>query len=106
MTIKLHLDHAEAAPIERAAEAFGCTPEDLVYTALNAYMLRLGSFTEQCGPECKKMFTDFETMRAAVLNLKLARKDNLPLWADSAGSVHNYEGFGPDQSARSKKAIY
>ncbi len=106
MTIKLHLDHAEAAPIERAAEAFGCTPEDLVYTALNAYMLRLGSFTEQCGPECKKMFTDFETMRAAVLNLKLARKDNLPLWADSAGSVHNYEGLGPDQSTRSKKAIY
>lgn len=106
MTIKLHLDHAEAAPIERAAEAFGCTPEDLVYTALNAYMLRLGSFTEQCGPECKKMFTDFETMRAAVLNLKLARKDNLPLWADSAGSVHNYEGLGPDQSVRSKKAIY
>ena len=52
------------------------------------------------------MFTDFETMRAGVLNLKLARKDNLPLWADSAGSVHNYEGLGPDQSVRSRKAIY
>ncbi len=106
MTIKLHLDHAEAAPIERAAEAFGCSPEDLVYAAVNLYMLRLGSFTEQCGPDCKKMFTDFETMRSAVLNLKLARTNNLPLWADSAGSVHNYEGFGPDQAVRSKKAIY
>jgi len=106
MTIKLHLDHAEHAPIERAAEAFGCKPEDLVYAAVNLYMLRLGSFTEQCGLECKKMFTDFETMRAGVLNMKLARKDNLPLWADSAGSVHNYEGCSPDQAACSKKAIY
>lgn len=106
MTIKLHLDHAESAPIERAAEAFGCKSEDIVYAAVNLYMLRLGSFTEQCGPDCKKMFTDFETMRAGVLSMKLARKDNLPLWADSAGSVHNYEGLGPDQSARSKKALY
>lgn len=106
MTIKLHLDYAEYAPIERAAEAFGCKPEDLVYAAVNLYMLRLGSFTEQCGPDCQKMFTDYETMKAGVLNMKLARKDNLPLWADSAGSVHNYEGLGPDQPARSKKAIY
>lgn len=106
MNIKLHLDDAEVKPIERAAEAYGCKVEDLVYYALNALMLRLGSFEEMCGPECKKTFTDFETMRAAVLNTKLARKDNLPLWADSAGSVHNYEGFGPDYPVKSKKSIF
>lgn len=45
-------------------------------------------------------------MRTAVLNKKLARKNNLPLWADSAGSVHNYEGFGPDYPGKSKKSIF
>lgn len=106
MNIKLHLDDAELKPIERAAEAYGCKVEDLVYTAVNEYMLRIGSFKEQCGPECKKLHTDFDTMRAAVLNTKLARKNNLPLWADSAGSVHNYEGFGPDYPVKSKKAVF
>ncbi len=106
MNIKLHLDEAESAPIVRAAEAYGCTVEDLVYHAVNVYMLRLGSFEEQCGPECRKMFTDFAAMRDAVLNTKLARKNNLPLWADTAGSVHNYEGFGPDHVTKSKKSIF
>lgn len=106
MNIKIHLDHAESDPIVRTAEAYGCTVEDLVYHALNVYMLRLGSFEEQCGPECRKMFTDFATMRGAVHNTKLARANNLPLWADSAGSVHNYEGFGPDGSAKSKKSQF
>ena len=41
-----------------------------------------------------------------VLNTKLARKNNLPLWADSAGSVHNYEGLGPDLAAKSKKSAF
>ena len=106
MTIKLHLDEAEAGPIKRAAEAFGCEPEDLVYSAVNVYMLRLGSFEEQCGPECRKMFTDPDIMRASVLNTKAARKDNLPLWADSAGSIHNYEGLSPVHSAKSKKSLF
>lgn len=87
MNIKLHLDHAESGPIERAAEAFDCDVEDLVYHAVNAFMLRLGSFREQCGPECQKMFTDFDTMRTALHNTKEARKNNLPLWADSGKSV-------------------
>lgn len=54
MNIKMHLDQAESEPIKRAAEAYGCDVEDLVYTAVNEYMLRIGSFKEQCGPECRK----------------------------------------------------
>ena len=106
MNIKLHLDKAEYDPIERTAEAFGCEVEDVVYTAVNEYMLRIGDFKEQCGAECRKLHTDFETMRTTVLNTKVARKNNLPLWADSAGSVHNYEGLGPDHSAKSKKSAF
>ena len=106
MSIKLHLDPAASAPIERAAEAFGCTPEDLVYCAVNLYMLRLGSFVEQCGPDCRKLFTDFETMRAEIHNVMQARKDNLPLWADSAGGPHNYGSFSLDEPVRSRRAIF
>jgi len=106
MNITLHLDHAVSAPIERAAAAFGCKPEDVVYCAVNLYMLRLGAFVEQCGPECRKMFTDFDTMRAEILNLKEARKDNLPLWADSAGGPRNYGSFSMEEAIRSKRAIF
>lgn len=106
MNIKLHLDHAESAPIERAAEALGCSPEDLVFCAVNLYMLRLGSFVEQCGPDCRKLFTDFETMRAEIHNSTQARKTNLPLWADSAGAVHNYGGFAMEEPRTSKRAIF
>ncbi len=106
MNIKLHLDKAESDPLERTAEAYGCSVEDVVYAAVNEYMLRIGNFKQACGPECRKIHTDFEAMRAEVVNLKVARKDNLPLWADSAGSVHNYEGFGPDHAAKSKKSLF
>ena len=106
MNIRLHLDYAEYDPVKRTAEAFGCEVEDVAYTALNEYMLRLGNFKGQCGPECKKTHTDFAAMRGEVLNTKLARKDNLPKWADSAGSAHNYEGLGPDMSAKSNKSKF
>ena len=106
MTIKLHLDDAEYKPIERAADAFGCTAEDVVYNAVNLYMLSIGHFNEESSPAFPGLRRDFESVRSVVLHTKLARKDNLPLWADSAGSVHNYEGFGPDYSAKSKGAIF
>ena len=102
MNVKVHLDYAEYDPLKRTAEAYGCEVEDVVYTAINEYMLRLGNFNGQCGPECKKTHTDFAAMRGEVLNTKQARKDNLPRWADSAGSAHNYEGFPPDAPAKSK----
>lgn len=106
MNIKLHLDYAEYDPIKRTAEAFGCDVEDVVYAAVNAYMLRLGSLEEHCGPECRKTFSDPAAMRTAVLNTKLARKNNLPKWADSAGSAHNYEGFPPDEPTKSAKSKF
>ena len=106
MNIKLHLDKAEYDPLERTAEAYGCAVEDVVYTAVNEYMLRIGNFKEHCGAECRKIHTNFDAMRAEVLNTKLARKDNLPLWSDSAGGVHNYEGFGPDHPAKSNKSAF
>lgn len=106
MNIKLHLDFAEYDPIKRTAEAFGCDPEDVLYTALNEYMLRLGNFGGQCGPECKRIHTDFAAMRGEVLNTKLARKDNLPKWSDSAGSVHNYEGFPPVHAEKSNQSKF
>ncbi|MBI2497454.1 MAG: hypothetical protein HYV75_05905 [Opitutae bacterium] len=84
MNVKLHLDYAEYDPLKRTAEAFGC----------------------QCGPECKRIHTDFAAMRGEVLNTKLARKNNLPKWADSAGSAHNYEGLSPDEPAKSNRAKF
>ncbi|MDI1248112.1 MAG: DUF1949 domain-containing protein [Lacunisphaera sp.] len=106
MNVKVHLDYAEYDPLKRTAEALGCEVEDVVYTAINEYMLRLGNFKEHCGPECKKIHTDFASMRAEVHNQKLARKNNLPKWADSAGSAHNYEGFGPDEPTKSSQAKF
>ena len=106
MNIKLHLDRAEYEPIERTAKALGCEPEDLVYHAVNQYMLRVGDFVHQCGPECRRQHTDFEAMREVIHNTTRARKDNLPLWADSAGSVHNYEGMGPALTEQSRKSRF
>jgi hypothetical protein len=101
MNVKIHLDFAEYDPLKRTADAFGCEVEDVVYTAINEYMLRLGNFKEHCGPECKRIHTDFAAMRAEVLNTKKARPNNLPRWADSSGGPHNYEGFGPDAQEKS-----
>ncbi len=40
MTIKLHLDEAESAPIQRLADILCVKPEDIVYAAVNRLMLR------------------------------------------------------------------
>lgn len=106
MNIKVHLDAEEYAPVARTAAAFGCDVEDVVYAALNLYMLRLGAFAEQCGPDCQKLFTTPEAMRAELLNTKLARKQNLPPWADSVSAAHNYEGLAPDSPARGPKSAF
>ena len=106
MNIKLHLDLTEYDPIARTAEAYGCKVEDVLYTAVNEYMLRIGNFKEQCGPECRKIHTDFEAMRAEVLNTKASRKENLPLWADNSGGAHNYEGRSPEPVDKSDKSKF
>ena len=101
MKIKLNLSQSEFDPIRRTAEAFGCKPEDVLYIAVDEYMSRLGNFNNQCGPACRLIHTDFNAMRDAALNTKRARSENLPLWADSAASVHAYEGMPDDEPAKS-----
>ncbi len=106
MTIKLHLDRAEYDPIERTAKAMGCEPEDLLYAAMDAYMSRLGNLDGHCGEDCRRTFSNPDVMRDHVINTKVARKDNLPGWADTAGGAHNYESFQPEFPHKSKDSAF
>jgi hypothetical protein len=45
-------------------------------------------------------------MRQEVLNAKDGRRSNLPLWADSAGSAHNYESFEPEHPHKSDNSAF
>ncbi len=85
-SIKLHLEHAEYDAVCRYAEALGVTPEDVAYAALNRLMLSTAN-AEQCRD---------------VAETRDWRHNNLPLWSDSAGSVHAYEGKPDDEPARSR----
>jgi hypothetical protein len=89
MNIKLHLDEAESAPVSRLAEALKVTPEDVLYTALSRLMLHA---------------RDIE-VQGEILDQRRARANNLPLWADSAGSVHAYEGMPPCAAEKSKYSL-
>ncbi len=89
MTIKLHLDEAESAPILRLADILQVKPEDVVYAAVNRLML-----------QARDPGTQEEIVR-----VKSTRADNLPLWADSAGSAHNYEGMSPCEPEKSKYSV-
>ncbi len=75
-SIKLHLDAAESDAVARYAEAAGTNPEAVVYTALNRLMLAARD------PAIKK----------EIIETWESKRNNLPLWADSACSVHAYEG--------------
>lgn len=87
--IKIHLEHAENDAVVRLAELLRVQPEDVAYAALNRLML---------------VAQDRNVQNDVVLTLRW-RKDNLPLWADSAGSVHNYEGMSPVEPAKSKYSV-
>ena len=89
MNIKLHLDEAESAPVVRLAEALALKPEDVLYAALNRLMLHARENEVQ---------TD-------IAQTHQARANNLPLWADTAGSVHNYEGMSPCEPEKSKYSV-
>jgi len=89
MNIKLHLDEAESAPVVRLAEALQVNPEDVLYAALNRLMLHARE-------------TD---VQHEIVQTRLARKNNLPLWADTAGSVHAYEGMPPCEPEKGKYSI-
>jgi len=89
MTIRLHLDDAESAPLQRLAKTLRVTPEEIVYTALDRLMLHA---------------------RDADIQLEIVRthdwrKENLPLWADTAGSVHAYEGMRDCEPEKSKYSV-
>lgn len=84
-SIKLHLDSAEYDAVCRHAKALDVTPEDLVYASLNRLMLAAAS------PEVNR---DIKETREW-------RRNNLPMWSDSACSVHAYEGKHDDEPERS-----
>ena len=85
-TIRLHLDRSEYDVVERFASKLNTTPEAVAYGALNRMML------EARDP----------MVQADIVETWAAHSDNLPLWADSACSVHAYEGKHDDEPEPSK----
>lgn len=84
--IKIQLDSVELAAVERFAEALHVKAEDVAYAALNRLMM-----------QCRD-----EAVRADIVETKAWRGDNLPLWSDSAHSVHAYEGKHDDEPKPSR----
>ena len=89
MNIKLHLDEAESDPVIRLAEILQVKPEEVLYTALNRLMLHAREIEVQ----------------QEILQTRQVRNTSLPLWADTAGSVHAYEGMPPCEPAKSKYSL-
>ena len=80
-TIKIHLVQAEFDAVERYATLLRTTPEAIGYAALNRLML------DARNPEVRK----------DIVETWQAHAENLPLWSDSAHSVHAYEGQPDDE---------
>lgn len=74
-TLKIHLEMAELDPVLRYASSLHVKPEDVAYAALNRLMLKARD------PEIEKDIRETSQWR----------HHNLPLWSDSAASVHAYE---------------
>jgi hypothetical protein len=85
-SIKISLESAELKAVKRLAEEMKVDVEDLAYAALNRMML----------------VSDEKDVRDDVLQTRAWRKDNLPMWSDSAGSIHAYEGM-PDLEPQPRK---
>ena len=84
--IKLHLEQAEYDAIERFAKKLGVKPEAVAYSALNRLML------DGRNP----------ALRIDIVETWEWHRENLPLWSDSAGSVHAYEGKPDDEPTPSR----
>lgn len=84
--IKLHLEMAERDALERYAQSLGVSPEDVLYCALNRMLLN--------GRD--------PVVQQDIIETKSWRRDNLPLWSDSAASVHAYEGKHDDPPVPSR----
>ena len=80
-TIKLHLEQAEHDALTRYAAMLNVKPEAVVYSAVNRLML------DSRNPE----------VRVDIVDTWAWHRENLPLWSDSACSVHAYEGKGDDE---------
>lgn len=87
--IKIHLEEAEMKPVQRLCELLHVEPEDVAYAALNRLMIQARD------PEVQR----------DISQTKLTRDATLPLWADSAGSVHAYEGMPDCEPCRSKYSV-
>ncbi len=87
--VKLHLEDAEYAAVERFAKSLNVSMEDVAYCALNRLMMEMASLQ----------------VRTEVLETRAWRSDNLPLWSDSAGSVHAYEGMPDDEPAPTERRM-
>ena len=81
--IKIQLDSAEFAAVSRYARELNVKPEDVAYAALNRLMLS----------------SESKEAREDILDTKAWRGDNLPLWSDSAGSIHAYESMPDEEPA-------
>ncbi len=84
--IKLHLEMAELDAVQRYADSLGVSPEDVLFCALNRLMLTARD------PD----------VRRDIRETKEWRRNNLPLWSDSAASVHAYEGKHDSEPAPSR----
>ena len=80
-TIRLHLDQSEYDSIARYADRVGVKPEAVAYCALNLLMI------DARNPD----------LPAEIIETVAWRRANLPLWSDSACSVHAYEGKADDE---------
>lgn len=88
-TIRIHLEEAEYHSVQRLAEHTHTQPEDVAYCALNRLMLT--------GRD--------KAVQDDIVLTQRWRKDNLPLWSDSAGSVHAYEGMHDVEPEKSKYSV-
>ena len=79
--IKLHLEHAEYSAVARYAEALGVDPEEIAYAAMNRLMIACGQ------PDVNR----------DIIETREWRRENLPIWSDSACSIHAYEGKPDDE---------
>jgi hypothetical protein len=84
--IKIHLETAESDAVERLATLMGVKPEAVAYAALNRLML--AARDPGLGTEVRETWE--------------GKRNNLPLWADSAWSVHAYEGKADDEPEPSR----
>ena len=87
--IKVHLEEAELLPVERLADMLQVAPEDVAYAALDLLMFRARE----------------EEIQKSILQISHRRPNSLPLWADSAGSVHAYEGMPDCEAEKSRYSV-